>query len=72
MPSLDPVSRRELIRKLKALSFRGPFPGGKHQHSPSVIPAWRRIRRMSPGSIAPPWGLGIVTRKPPRRIQLSA
>jgi predicted RNA binding protein YcfA (HicA-like mRNA interferase family) len=31
MPSLDPVSRRELIRKLKALGFEGPFPGGKHQ-----------------------------------------
>jgi hypothetical protein len=30
MPSLDPVSRRELIRKLKALGFEGPFPGGKH------------------------------------------
>lgn len=31
MPSLDPVSRRELIRKLKSLGFQGPFPGGKHQ-----------------------------------------
>jgi predicted RNA binding protein YcfA (HicA-like mRNA interferase family) len=31
VPSLDPVSRRELIRKLKALGFEGPFPGGKHQ-----------------------------------------
>jgi predicted RNA binding protein YcfA (HicA-like mRNA interferase family) len=30
MPSLNPVSRRELIRKLKALGFAGPFPGGKH------------------------------------------
>ena len=31
MPALDPVSRRELVRKLKALGFEGPFPGGKHQ-----------------------------------------
>ena len=31
MPSLDPISRRELVRKLKALGFEGPFPGGKHQ-----------------------------------------
>jgi predicted RNA binding protein YcfA (HicA-like mRNA interferase family) len=31
MPRLDPVSRRELVRKLKALGFEGPFPGGKHQ-----------------------------------------
>jgi predicted RNA binding protein YcfA (HicA-like mRNA interferase family) len=30
MPALKPVSRRELIRKLKALGFHGPFPGGKH------------------------------------------
>ena len=31
MASLTPVSRRELIRKLKVLGFEGPFPGGKHQ-----------------------------------------
>ncbi len=31
MSSLNPVSRRELVRKLKALGFEGPFPGGKHQ-----------------------------------------
>jgi predicted RNA binding protein YcfA (HicA-like mRNA interferase family) len=31
MPDLNPVSRRELVRKLKALGFEGPFPGGKHQ-----------------------------------------
>jgi predicted RNA binding protein YcfA (HicA-like mRNA interferase family) len=31
MPSLNPVSRRELVRKLKALGFEGPFPGGQHQ-----------------------------------------
>lgn len=31
MPNLHPVSRRELIRKLRLLGFEGPFPGGKHQ-----------------------------------------
>jgi predicted RNA binding protein YcfA (HicA-like mRNA interferase family) len=31
MPSLKPVSRRELVRKLKVLGFDGPFPGGKHE-----------------------------------------
>jgi predicted RNA binding protein YcfA (HicA-like mRNA interferase family) len=30
MPRLDPVARRELVRKLKRLGFEGPFPGGKH------------------------------------------
>ena len=28
---LKPVSRRELVRKLKALGFDGPYPGGKHE-----------------------------------------
>jgi predicted RNA binding protein YcfA (HicA-like mRNA interferase family) len=31
LAGLNPVSRRELVRKLKALGFDGPFPGGKHQ-----------------------------------------
>ena len=31
MPTVSPVSRRELVRKLKALGFDGPFPGGKHE-----------------------------------------
>jgi predicted RNA binding protein YcfA (HicA-like mRNA interferase family) len=31
MANLSPVSRRELVRKLKALGFEGHFPGGKHQ-----------------------------------------
>ncbi len=25
-----PVSRRELIRRLRVLGWEGPFPGGKH------------------------------------------
>lgn len=31
MAGLTPLSRRDLVRKLKALGFEGPFPGGKHQ-----------------------------------------
>ena len=31
MPGLAPVSRRELMRKLKGLGFEGLFAGGKHQ-----------------------------------------
>ncbi len=31
MASLSPVSRGELVRKLKGLGFKGPFPGGKHR-----------------------------------------
>ncbi|NPV62935.1 MAG: type II toxin-antitoxin system HicA family toxin [Methanotrichaceae archaeon] len=27
---LTPVSRRELIRRLRTLGFEGPFPGSKH------------------------------------------
>ena len=28
---LSSISRRELIRKFKAIGFEGPFSGGKHQ-----------------------------------------
>jgi predicted RNA binding protein YcfA (HicA-like mRNA interferase family) len=26
------TSRRELVRKLRALGFEGPFPGGRHEY----------------------------------------
>jgi predicted RNA binding protein YcfA (HicA-like mRNA interferase family) len=29
---LTPVSRRELIRRLRKLGFDGPYPGGKHAY----------------------------------------
>jgi len=29
---LSPVSRQELIRRLRALGWSGPYSGGKHQH----------------------------------------
>jgi predicted RNA binding protein YcfA (HicA-like mRNA interferase family) len=32
LPKLSPVSRSELIRRLKYLGFMGPFPGKRHQH----------------------------------------
>ena len=31
MGALSPVSRRELIRRLKELGFEGPFAGGRHE-----------------------------------------
>lgn len=32
MRKLNPISRPELIRRLKHLSFEGPFSGGRHQY----------------------------------------
>lgn len=29
-PPLDPISQRNLIKKLKNFGFEGPFSGGKH------------------------------------------
>ncbi|HEX5760184.1 MAG TPA: type II toxin-antitoxin system HicA family toxin [Thermoanaerobaculia bacterium] len=31
MSRLAPVSRSELVRRLRALGFEGPFSGGRHQ-----------------------------------------
>ncbi len=31
MSRLSPVSRRELIRRLKKLGFEGPYAGGRHE-----------------------------------------
>jgi predicted RNA binding protein YcfA (HicA-like mRNA interferase family) len=31
MSKLSPVSRRDLIRRLLALGFAGPFSGGRHE-----------------------------------------
>ena len=30
MPGLAPISRRNLLRRLKRLSFDGPYSGGRH------------------------------------------
>ncbi len=32
MPPLNPVSRNELVRKLKALGFGGPYSATRHQY----------------------------------------
>ena len=32
MPKLSPISWRELVRKLRALGFEGPYAGGKHPY----------------------------------------
>ena len=31
MPQLNPVSRRDLIHRLEALGFDGPYSGGRHE-----------------------------------------
>ena len=31
MPRLAPISRRELILRLKKLGFNGPYTGGRHE-----------------------------------------
>jgi len=32
MAKIPPCSRNELIRKLKAFGFHGPYPGGRHSY----------------------------------------
>lgn len=39
------LSRRELVRKFKALGFEGPFSGGKHQF---MVKAQKKIRIPNP------------------------
>lgn len=36
MAALSPCSRRDFIRKLRALGYDGPYSGGKHQHMTKV------------------------------------
>lgn len=43
MPST--ISRRDLVRKFKALGFEGPFSGGKHQF---MIKSQKKIRIPNP------------------------
>lgn len=31
MPQFGPIKRKDLIKYLRALGFRGPYSGGKHQ-----------------------------------------
>lgn len=40
-----PLSRKELIRKFKALGYSGPFSGGKHQF---MINGRQKIRIPNP------------------------
>ncbi len=41
MPKLKPVSLRELIRRLRALVFDGPYHGGKH---PVIFRGYERYK----------------------------
>jgi predicted RNA binding protein YcfA (HicA-like mRNA interferase family) len=36
MPKLSPLKTRDLIQKLHALGFEGPFPGGRHSRMASL------------------------------------
>ena len=45
MSKLRPVSRRELIRRLRALGFEGPYQQGKH---PFLAPGALRLRIPNP------------------------
>lgn len=43
MPKLTPLRPREVIEKLRALGYDGPYPGGRHSrmvhpHSGHIIP----------------------------------
>jgi predicted RNA binding protein YcfA (HicA-like mRNA interferase family) len=40
-----PLSRKELIRKFRALGYSGPFSGGKHQF---MVKGSRKIRIPNP------------------------
>jgi predicted RNA binding protein YcfA (HicA-like mRNA interferase family) len=42
---LQPLSRKELIRKFKVLGYSGPFSGGKHQF---MIKGRHKIRIPNP------------------------
>jgi predicted RNA binding protein YcfA (HicA-like mRNA interferase family) len=42
---LAPISRKELIRKFRALGYSGPFSGGKHQF---MIKGNQKIRIPNP------------------------
>ena len=42
---LKPLSRKELIRKFRALGYSGPFSGGKHQF---MIEGSHKIRIPNP------------------------
>ena len=32
-----PISRRNLVKKLKEFGFRGPYWGGRHQFMPALL-----------------------------------
>ncbi|PIU31080.1 MAG: hypothetical protein COT06_10075 [Syntrophobacteraceae bacterium CG07_land_8_20_14_0_80_61_8] len=40
MTTLKPVSRRELLKRLKALGFEGPYSGGNHEF---MVRGMRRV-----------------------------
>ncbi len=56
MPRLTPLSAREVIRKLRALGFEGPYAGGRHSRmvhplTQTVIPSSIHRKDMGVGLI---------------------
>ncbi|MBM4045178.1 MAG: type II toxin-antitoxin system HicA family toxin [Planctomycetes bacterium] len=45
MPAFGPVTRRDLVRYLRAVGFEGPYAGGKHQY---MVKAQTRVRIPNP------------------------
>lgn len=50
----NPVSRREVIRKFRALGWEGPFSGGKHSF---MIEGTRKVRIPNPHGSDIDWSL---------------
>ena len=45
MPPLSPISRRDLIRRLRKFGFEGPYIGGRHEF---MIMGTRRLALPNP------------------------
>ena len=57
MPPIGPITRKELIRRLRKLEFEGPYSGGKHQF---MVKGRLRIRIPNPH--ASDIGINLLTR----------
>lgn len=57
MPALAPISRSDLIRRLRQLGFEGPFAGGRHQY---MLRGDRTL--VLPNPHQPDVGVGLLSR----------
>jgi predicted RNA binding protein YcfA (HicA-like mRNA interferase family) len=58
MAALSPCSRREFIRKLRALGYDGPYPGGRHQYMTKTGAATVTVPNPHEGDIS----VGLLSR----------